>query len=135
MTLRTPGPKTTIPTAILVKPTGEEIEMDDPILVALTVAIAEDFLEPMPASGWSDVISAAASAVLTLRVLAAAGLTVAEAEDDAVYVDEGWWHPNVRSGQVHLHKSNQPMTMHRTCEPVYTRRQIRSTVEGDDNDG
>ena len=40
----------------------------------------------------------------------------------AVYVDEGWWHPDVKSGQVHDHKDNQPMTMHRQCEPVYTKR-------------
>lgn len=38
------------------------------------------------------------------------------------YVDEGWWHPNVKSGQVHGHNPNQPGTMHRLCERVYTKR-------------
>lgn len=37
-------------------------------------------------------------------------------------VAEGWWHPNVKGGQVHDHKPNQPATMHRLCEPVYTKR-------------
>jgi hypothetical protein len=39
------------------------------------------------------------------------------------YVCEGWWNPDVKSGQVHDHNSNQPATMHRLCEPVYTRRE------------
>lgn len=37
-------------------------------------------------------------------------------------VCEGWWHPNVKRGIVHDHKPNQPMTMHRECEQVYTHR-------------
>lgn len=39
------------------------------------------------------------------------------------YVEEGWWHPNVKGGQVHDHKPGMPMTMHRTCEPVFTKRE------------
>jgi hypothetical protein len=42
------------------------------------------------------------------------------------YVREGWWHPNVKSGQVHTHNAVQPQTMHRLCEPVYTKRQERA---------
>ena len=50
---------------------------------------------------------------------------MAEAEEQAfVYVDEGWWHPNVKSGQVHDHDSRQPQTMHRLCEQVYTKRPV-----------
>jgi hypothetical protein len=40
----------------------------------------------------------------------------------SVYVQEGWWHSNVKAGQVHDHKQSQPPTMHRLCEPVYTKR-------------
>jgi hypothetical protein len=40
------------------------------------------------------------------------------------YVNEGWWAPNVKSGQVHDHPKNPgqswSVTMHRECEPVYT---------------
>lgn len=43
------------------------------------------------------------------------------------YVDEGYWHPNVKSGQVHVHPASPGRgwseTMHRQCEPVYTRRE------------
>src|SRR5205085_3308152 len=42
----------------------------------------------------------------------------------ATYVDEGWWHPNVNAGKVHEHTDRQPATMHRQCEPVYTRRRM-----------
>jgi len=39
-----------------------------------------------------------------------------------IYVEEGWWHPNVVSGKVHDHKAGQSVTIHRICEPVFTRR-------------
>jgi hypothetical protein len=45
------------------------------------------------------------------------------------YVAEGWWHPNVRSGQVHDHTPRQSATMHRLCEQVYTRREARQWCE------
>lgn len=45
------------------------------------------------------------------------------------YVDEGYWHPDVKSGQVHLHPASPGRgwsdTMHRQCAPVYTRREAR----------
>jgi hypothetical protein len=44
------------------------------------------------------------------------------------YVNEGWWAPNVKSGQVHDHTANQPATMHRECEPVYTKRSVPSDL-------
>lgn len=48
-----------------------------------------------------------------------------------VFVDEGWWHPHVRDGQVHEHpeqgheQRGWSWTMHRQCEPIYTRRATR----------
>lgn len=43
-----------------------------------------------------------------------------------IYVAEGWWHPSVRSGQVHDHPENPgrgwSQAAHRLCEQVYTRR-------------
>lgn len=43
-----------------------------------------------------------------------------------VFVEEGWWHPNCKSGQVHPHPENPnggwSVANHRSCEPVYTRR-------------
>lgn len=43
-----------------------------------------------------------------------------------LYVAEGWWHPNAKSGQVHEHperpNGNWSVTSHRLCEPVYTKR-------------
>lgn len=81
MTLRTPGPKTVIPDVVLLKTSGVEIPVKgDPVMTALVAAIAEDFMQPMPASGWCDVVSAAANAKITLDVLAAAGLKAVEAE-------------------------------------------------------
>lgn len=44
-----------------------------------------------------------------------------------VLVAEGWWNPNVLSGRVHDHTDRQPMTMHRPCEQVYTKRSIRTS--------
>jgi hypothetical protein len=47
---------------------------------------------------------------------------------DHVYVEEGWWHPNCKSGQVHSHPDNPTgswsVANHRACEPVYTRRPV-----------
>jgi hypothetical protein len=46
-----------------------------------------------------------------------------------IYVCEGWWHPNVRSGQVHDHPENPgrgwSSASHRQCEQVYTKRENR----------
>lgn len=43
-----------------------------------------------------------------------------------VVVQEGWWHPNTKSGQVHDHPESPngswSVAHHRLCEPVYTRR-------------
>ncbi len=50
------------------------------------------------------------------------GSTRGETDEEEFYIEEGWWHPNVKSGQVHDHSDGQPATMHRLCEPVYTRR-------------
>ena len=50
-------------------------------------------------------------------------------EEGVTYVQEGWWHPNCKDGQVHDHKPNQPATMHRLCEPVYTKRLNGEPVE------
>jgi hypothetical protein len=53
---------------------------------------------------------------------------------DAFYVCEGYWHPRVKSGQVHAHPE-QPgrgwsSASHRQCEPVYTRHDpATSTAE------
>jgi hypothetical protein len=48
------------------------------------------------------------------------------------YVNEGWWAPNVKSGQVHDHPKNPgqswSVTMHRECEPVYTKRTIERII-------
>lgn len=45
------------------------------------------------------------------------------------YVCEGWWHPNVKSGQVHDHPENPgggwSSASHRLCELVYTKRDAR----------
>lgn len=72
--MRTPGPKTLIPDAVLIKSTGEEIEVrDHPVMEALVAAIGEDFMEPT-AGGVTDVVSAAANAKITLEVLEHAGL-------------------------------------------------------------
>lgn len=53
-------------------------------------------------------------------------LAVAEAAGEAVYVEEGWWHLNVRGGTVHQHPASPgrgwSVATHRLCEPVYTRR-------------
>jgi hypothetical protein len=42
-------------------------------------------------------------------------------------VMEGWWHPNVKGGQVHEHPENPngnwSAATHRLCEPVYTHRE------------
>lgn len=49
--------------------------------------------------------------------------------DGFVYVDEGWWAPNVKSGQVHDHpvnpNGNWYPAHHRECEPVYTKRAVK----------
>lgn len=46
-------------------------------------------------------------------------------------VAEGWWHPNVKSGQVHDHPENPGRgwseASHRQCEPVYTHRALALT--------
>jgi hypothetical protein len=49
-------------------------------------------------------------------------------EPAVTYVDEGWWHPNVKDGRVHDHPEDGQWsrTMHRECEPVYTRRPAAS---------
>jgi hypothetical protein len=41
-------------------------------------------------------------------------------------VSQGWWHPNVKSGQVHDHTAVQPQTMHRLCRPVALAPEARS---------
>lgn len=45
---------------------------------------------------------------------------------DTFYVCEGWWHPNVKSGQVHEHPEKPgrgwSSASHRLCEQVYTLR-------------
>jgi hypothetical protein len=33
-------------------------------------------------------------------------------------VAQGWWHPSVKSGQVHDHTAVQPQTMHRLCRQI-----------------
>lgn len=76
--LREPGPKTLLPDAVVIKRTGELIELDTPEIRAIVVAIAEDFQDPNP-NGTSDVVSAAANARITLQVLEAAGLKAVEA--------------------------------------------------------
>lgn len=42
------------------------------------------------------------------------------------FVDEGWWHPNVKAGAVHLHPARdgraELTAYHRLCQPVYTRK-------------
>lgn len=48
-----------------------------------------------------------------------------------ITVCEGWWHPNVKDGRVHDHTPGQPTTMHRLCEPIYTRRG-RAVPAGED---
>jgi len=53
----------------------------------------------------------------------AAGLRVIDEVEREVLVAEGWWHPNVKSGQIHDHTERTMQTMHRLCEPVYTRRE------------
>lgn len=44
----------------------------------------------------------------------------------ARYIQEGWWHPNVKSGQVHDHPEDPgrswSQASHRLCESVYTYR-------------
>lgn len=49
-----------------------------------------------------------------------------------VYVAEGWWHPNCKSGQVHDHpkepKGSWSVANHRTCVEVYTKR--KTTAAG-----
>lgn len=44
----------------------------------------------------------------------------------ATYVCRGWWHPTVKSGQVHNHPErptgNWSTASHRLCEPIYVRR-------------
>lgn len=52
----------------------------------------------------------------------------------AVLVAEGWWHPNVKKGQVHDHApegSGYP-TYHRECEQVWTMRTPATRKEFDD---
>lgn len=72
--------KTLMPNTVIVKRSGEVIELDTPEMVAIVTAIAEDFMQPM-ANGLSDVVSAAVEARTTLAVLKAAGL---KAVDDDV---------------------------------------------------
>lgn len=80
MSMREPGPKTLIVDSVLLKTSGVEIPIKgDPVMTALVAAIGEDFMQPMPASGWVDVVSAAAEARVMLDVLAAAGLKAVEA--------------------------------------------------------
>jgi hypothetical protein len=49
------------------------------------------------------------------------------ADDMAALVMEGWWHPNVKGGQVHDHPEapgrSWSRASHRLCEPVYTHRE------------
>lgn len=56
-------------------------------------------------------------------------LAIAEADGDTLLVEEGWWHPNVRSGQIHDHPVEPgrgwSTASHRLCEPVFTRRSSR----------
>jgi hypothetical protein len=48
--------------------------------------------------------------------------------ENATFVCEGWWHPNVKKGQVHDHPERPggswSVASHRLCEPVYTKRVI-----------
>lgn len=79
--MRQPGPRTLIPDEVLLKTSGVSIPVKyHPIMTALVSAIAEDFMEPMPASGAPDVISAATEAQTTLKVLEAAGLRAVPAD-------------------------------------------------------
>lgn len=52
-----------------------------------------------------------------------------ETPEHETLVCEGWWHPNVKSGQVHLHPESPgggwSVATHRLCEPVYTKRSPR----------
>lgn len=47
-------------------------------------------------------------------------------------VCEGWWHPNVKSGQVHDHPEHPGRSwqtaMHRQCEQIYTKRVINADL-------
>ena len=68
-------------------------------------------------------VNAAIDDLLEARMNRATGTVQPTA---VVYVCEGWWHPNVRDGQVHDHPA-QPgrswsSVSHRQCEPVYTKR-------------
>jgi hypothetical protein len=55
--------------------------------------------------------------------------------DVATAVMEGWWHPNVKSGQVHDHPEapgrGWSHASHRLCEPVYTHRAVAHATGGD----
>lgn len=77
--MRKPSRMTVIPDAVFSKRTGEELALDDPILIAITVAIGEDFMEK-GMHGATDVVSAAFQAKLTLDVIEAAGLRVVDVE-------------------------------------------------------
>jgi hypothetical protein len=49
---------------------------------------------------------------------------------EPAHVCQGWWHPNVRSGQVHDHPEHPGRSwqtaMHRQCEQIYTKRAIHT---------
>lgn len=76
MSLREADPaKTPLrPNTVIGRTTGAVIDLDDPVLWAVTVVIAEDYMAPLGPSGTSDVISAAHDALTMLKVLDAAGL-------------------------------------------------------------
>lgn len=72
--MRQPKQDTLVPSGVVSKRSGEEIQLDTPEIRAITVAIAEDFLQPIGPHKRPDIVSAAFQARLTLRILDAAGL-------------------------------------------------------------